>query len=204
MEGILLWLVILAAAMGGAPALQARGRTLRIPVATVTIAAITLAMSVWANLDADVLSALRRDRDRLIDGEWWRIVTPLAVQDGGWVGTIFNIVTLLVLGTIVESLFGWRALIGVYLAAGLFSEAIAYTLLRDQGFAGNSVAVMGLAGLLAVTYLRTARREMRIAGAIGGLAGAILIVTANLHGAGFAVGAIAGVILTTAPALHAE
>lgn len=195
MEGILLWLVVIGAAMGGGPVLRARGARFRLPVATLSIAAITLAVSVWGNLDAGVLDALRRYGDRLTDGEWWRLVTPLVVQDGGWVGTVFNVVTLLVHGTFVESLYGWRVLIADYLVAGLVSEVFAYTLLQDQGFAGNSVAVMGLAGLLVVPYLTTPRRGTRIAGAIGLVGGIALIVTANLHGVGFAVGAVAGIVL---------
>jgi membrane associated rhomboid family serine protease len=193
MEGLLLWLVILAAAMGGGPMLLARGQRLRLPIATIAVAAITLAVSVWGNLDPGVLDALRRYRDRLTDGEWWRLVTPLVVQDGGWVGTILNVATLLVLGTFVESIFGWRTLLGVYLAAGLLSEAFAYTLLQDQGFAGNSVAVMGLAGLLAVASLASRTSPARVVGSIGLLAGLALIVTGNLLGVGFAVGALAGV-----------
>lgn len=196
METVLLWLVILGAAMGGGPALQARRRPLRLPVATIGIAVVTLAFSVWGNLDPDVLDALRRSRDRLLDGEWWRIATPLVVQDGGWTGTVFNIVTLLVLGAIAESLLGRRVLLATYLAAGLASEVVAYTLIRDQGFAGNSVAVMGLAGLLAVIWAMTPSPRMRVPGVIGLAAGLALIATANLHGAGFAVGALAGIILT--------
>lgn len=195
MEGILLWLIVVGAAMGGGPAMRAGGHRLRLPLATSAIAAITLGFSVWGNLDPEVLDALRRYRDRVIDGEWWRLVTPLLVQDGGWVGTIFNIATLIVLGSIVESLFGWRTLLGVYLAAGIVSEVVAYTLIRNQGFAGNSVAVMGLAGLLAVIWLRTPARETRITGAIAMVAGLALLMTGNLHGAGFAIGAIAGALV---------
>jgi rhomboid protease GluP len=195
-EAILLWLVILGAAMGGGSALQVRRRPLRFPVGTIAIALVTLAFSVWGNLNPDILHALRRYRDRLLDGEWWRLVTPLVVQDGGWTGTIFNIAAFLVLGAMVESLFGWRWLVITYLAAGLVSEVVAYTLIRDQGFAGNSVAVMGVAGLLAVTCLLTPSPRARIPGMVGMLAGLALIVTANLHGAGFAVGGAAGILLT--------
>ncbi len=197
MEETLLWLVVLGAAMGGGPAMRAGTFRPRLPVATIAIAAVTLAFSAWGNLDPDVLDALRRYRDRLLDGEWWRIATPLVVQDGSWTGTVFNIVTLVVLGAIVESHFGWRTLLGVYLAAGLISEAVAYTLIRDQGFAGNSVAVMGLAGLLAVTWLRVPVTVARVAGAIAMVAGIGLLVTGNLHGAGFTVGVVVGASMPT-------
>jgi membrane associated rhomboid family serine protease len=117
------------------------------------------------------------------------------VQDGGGAGTTFNIVTLLILGAFVECLFGRRPLLGIYLSAGLVSEGFAYSLLQHQGYAGNSVAVMGLAGLLAVAFLRSHAAQVRVAGAIALLGGAGLIVTANLHGVGFAVGALAGIAL---------
>ncbi|HWV35955.1 MAG TPA: hypothetical protein VNZ55_09985, partial [Thermomicrobiales bacterium] len=84
----------------------------------------------------------------------------------------------------------------IYIAAGVISEIFAYTLIKHQGFAGNSVAVLGLAGLLGMTCIRFGPVPARIAGAIALLAGVSLIVTANLHGVGFAVGAIAGTIVT--------
>jgi membrane associated rhomboid family serine protease len=195
MEDLLIWLVVLGATTGAVPMLRTRRARLRLPPATLALAAGTLAVSTWGNLDPGILDALRRDRALLRDGEWWRLVTPLVVQDGGWPGTVFNLAILLLLGATVETLFGWRVLTGVYLSAGLASEIAAYTVMQHQGYAGNSVAVMGLAGLLVASYLGVQPPQARVAGAIGLVGGIGLIATANLHGAGFAVGVLAGVAL---------
>ncbi|MFT4297012.1 MAG: hypothetical protein QM582_16540 [Micropruina sp.] len=102
---------------------------------------------------------------------------------------MFNLVALLVVGTIAETLHGARTLVG------LVSEIAGYTVLPNQGFAGNSVADLGLTGLCLVTFLAGRRVPARVLGAVGLLAGLTLLVIANLHGVGFAVGAIAGMFL---------
>lgn len=192
MEAALLSMLITAASAGGVLGLRLRGQRIRLPLVTLLIAAITFTVSAIGNIVPDVLDTLARDRDLLLDGEWWRLVTPLVVQDGGWVGTAFNIFTLLVLGTIVESLFDRRVLVVVYFSAGLVSELFAYTLLQNQGFAGNSEAVLGLAGLLVVSSIVSRAIPLRAIGAIGLVAGLSLVITANLHGVGFSTGAIIG------------
>lgn len=193
-DGVMLWILIIGAAMGSGPVLRATNQHFRRPWMTITLAIMTCITSTLGNVFPAVLDALDRDRSLLLDGQWWRIVTPLFVQDGGWAGTIFNIVALLVLGAFVESLYSQRTLIIVYFAVGLISEAFAYTLLQHQGFAGNSVAVMGLAGLIGVTCVRSGPAPARIIGAIVLLAGIVLISAANLHGIGVAAGAIIGLL----------
>lgn len=195
MEAALISVVIIAATIGPGLMLRSSGRQFRPPWLTVILATVTFVTSAVGNVLPGFLDALDRSGSRLSDGQWWRIVSPLVVQDGGWPGTIFNIVALLVLGAFVESLWTRRTLMLTYLAAGITSEVIAYTFLQHQGFAGNSVAVMGLAALLGVTCARFGPAPARLAGAIALLAGIILLVTANLHGVGFAVGAIIGCVV---------
>lgn len=192
MEAAILSMLITAASAGGVLGLRLRGWRIRLPLVTLFIAAITFTVSAIGNIVPEALDTFARDRDLLLDGEWWRLVTPLVVQDGGWAGTTFNIVTLLVLGTIVESLFGRRVLVVVYVSAGLVSEILAYTLLQHHGIAGNSVAVLGLAGLLVVSLVLSRAMPLRAIGAIGLVAGLSLVITANLHGVGFSIGAIIG------------
>lgn len=194
MEGTLIWILVTAAAIAGGFALRAGRQHHRPPAATLTLAAITLVTSALGELFPAFLDALDRDRSSLLDGQVWRIVTPLFVQDGGWPGTIFNVVALVVMGTFVESLYGARTLLATYVVAGLVSEIAAYTVLQHQGFAGNSVADIGLAGLLAVTLIVAGPTTARVFGAIGIAAGIVLLAIANLHGVGFLVGALAGVV----------
>jgi hypothetical protein len=86
------------------------------------------------------------------------------------------------------------ARIGRVLSAGIVSEIAAYTVLQHQGFAGNSVASMGVAALCLVTFVTARKTPAQIAALFGLVAGAVLLATANLHGVGFTVGAIAGTI----------
>lgn len=192
MEAILISIGLTAAAAAGVRFLRAKGRRLALPVLTLTLAGVTTIVSVAGNLNVDVLDALARDRELLLGGQWWRIVTPLLVQDGGWAGTVFNLVALLIVGTLTEALCGRRVLIVTYVAAGVVSEIAAYTLLPGQGFAGNSVAICGLTALCLVRLVRTPDMLTRALSVLGLVAGALLIVTANLHGVGFVVGAIVG------------
>ncbi len=195
MESILIWVALTAAVAGGVQYLRGIRRRLMFPGMTLVLAAVTAVVSVLGNLNPDILAALGRDRDALLAGQWWRLVTPLFVQDGGWAGTVFNLVALLIIGAFAESLYGRGVLVGVYFAAGLISEVAAYTVLQHQGSAGNSVADLGLTALCLMTYVVGSLPLPRVLGVIGLLAGAALIVTANLHGVGFAVGAAAGLVL---------
>ena len=174
--------------------LRRTGGRFRFPTATVAVAAVTVVTSVVGNVDPDVLDLFGRDRSLLLQGEWWRLATPLFVQDGGWPGTLFNIGSLLVVGLCAETLHRHATFLVVYFVAGLTSEIVAYTLLPNQGFAGNSVAIMGAAGLCLVTLCVIGGITTKIFGVVGVLSGVALLVTANLHGIGFAVGALAGVV----------
>jgi hypothetical protein len=78
----------------------------------------------------------------------------------------------------------------VFTATGLIGELAAYTVMQGQGFAGNSVANLGLAALVLIAGLRSSRVPARIAGAIGMVAGAILLVTWDLHAVGIVLGTL--------------
>lgn len=191
MDAILINTVLATAIWAGLLHLRRDRRRLRLPVATLVLAAVTLTMSTLANLNPVVLAALGRDRDQLLAGQLWRLVTPLFAQDGGWPGTISNIVGLLFVGTIVETLHPRRVLVGVYFLAGILSEIAAYSYLPNQGFAGNSVADLGIAALLLVTAVTARRTPAQAVAVLGLLAGTILLVTGNLHGVGFTAGSLA-------------
>ena len=194
MERLALGVIVLTTVVGTMVHLRRTGGRFRLPTATIVVAAVTLVTSVVANLDPPVLDLFGRDRSLLLQGEWWRLITPLFVQDGGWPGTLFNISSLLVVGLCAETLHRRSTFLVVYFLAGLTSEIVAYTLLPHQGFAGNSVAIMGAAGLCLVTLCVIGGIATRILGIVGVLSGVARLVTGNLHGIGFAVGAVAGVL----------
>lgn len=187
----LLPIVFVLTVMASTLLLQQRGQRLKLPWLTFALVAVTFVVGTFAVFDQAVSDALRRDVDRLVAGEWWRIVSPLIGQDGGLAGLFFNVIVLLFAGAAVENFFGPWMLLGVYLVAGLLSEVAAYTIMQGQGYAGNSVACLGLAGLLLVSAL-LAPFPPRLAGIIGVIAGALLLVFWDLHGVGFLIGVLAG------------
>ncbi|MBN8870847.1 MAG: rhomboid family intramembrane serine protease [Solirubrobacterales bacterium] len=199
MEDLLINLTFVAAIGAGTRFVVGGGGRFTFPAATLALAGITLAISVAGNLDQALLDSLDRNRDQLLSGEVWRIFTPLFVQDGGWAGTASNIIALLFIGTITETVFSRRVLLAAYFTAGLLSEIAAYTIFQHQGYAGNSVAILGLAGLCLVTFATQAETVTKAIAVVGLLAGAILLVTGNLHGVGFTVGVAVGVALVGSP-----
>lgn len=98
--------------------------------------------------------------------------------------------TLLVVGGLSESVLSRPVWIGTYVGAGLVSEIVAYTVLPDQGFAGNSVAVLALAGAVAVVTAIEGNLAMRTLAGVSLAAGVALLASAILHGVGFVGGAL--------------
>jgi membrane associated rhomboid family serine protease len=119
----------------------------RFPVATLAVFAVTAAASVLQALVPGMLAALERTPAGL-QGDWWRTVTSLLVQDGGVAGTVSNLAFLLVMGALAEQVVGPGRWLACYLGAGLAGELAGYAW-QPRG-AGNSVAVCGLAGVLVV------------------------------------------------------
>ena len=200
LSSIVIVILISATVSAGVFTLQHRGRRLRLPVATLATALVVAGVSVIGELQPDVLALLGRDLSALQAGEWWRAVTPLLVQDGGWPGLIFNVLALVFLGALVEALFPRWVVPAVFLLTALIGELAAYTVMQGQGFAGNSVANLGLAGVVLVTALVTPRLPARSAAVIGLLAGLVLCVTWDLHSVGVVVGVALGLVLWRAGA----
>jgi membrane associated rhomboid family serine protease len=122
----------------------------RPPVVTTAVFMVTATTSVLGLLIPGMLEALQRTPQGL-HGDWWRTFTALFVQDGGVVGTLSNLVFLLVMGVLAEQVLGaWRWLV-CYFGAGLVGELAGYAW-QPRG-AGNSVAICGLAGALIVALV---------------------------------------------------
>lgn len=196
MGTILIIVVFVATVWAGVFSFRSTGRRLILPPVTLSVAGVTLAVSTAGNLNPEVLGALDRNRDLLLAGQLWRLMTPLFVQDGGWAGTVFNIATLIAVGAFAESLHHGRALLSVYFLSSFISEVVAYTFLPHQGFAGNSVGNMGVAALVLIASAAVPGFPGRLIAAAGVAAGLTLLVTGNLHGIGFTVGVIAGTAIT--------
>ena len=161
----------------------------RPPVATSLVLAATAAMSVAQWLHPGLLARLERTPAEL-HGQPWRILTSLFVQDGGLVGTLSNLAFLLVLGAAAEQTLTRRRLLLQYFGAGIISQLIG-TLWQPVG-GGNSVAVCGLAGALAVALWRGDERLPRFAEAATLLWCAAVLGT--LPGQWYLAAVVAGVL----------
>jgi membrane associated rhomboid family serine protease len=128
-------------------------------VLTVAVATLTAGVSILGLAVHPVELALRRDGPAISSGEIWRLLSSLLVQDGGAIGTIFNLAGLVVIGIAAERRLGRPRWMLAYLVGGLTGELVGWAGWQPIG-AGNSVAVCGLAGALAIaSWQREAPRD---------------------------------------------
>jgi membrane associated rhomboid family serine protease len=76
------------------------------PIATASVLAITVVLTVLQFPFPGVRLALWRDPDALAAGQWWRLVTPLFVQYDAWWQIVVVFAILAGLGVLVERVFG--------------------------------------------------------------------------------------------------
>lgn len=123
----------------------------RPPVLTAIVFAATAVTSLTQFAVPGMLNHLERTPAEL-HGQGWRVVTALFVQDGGAIGTVSNLVFLAVIGATAEQALSRPRWLLHYLGVGLASELIGYAW-QPVG-AGNSIAVCGLTGALALALWR--------------------------------------------------
>ncbi|HEY4372794.1 MAG TPA: rhomboid family intramembrane serine protease [Burkholderiales bacterium] len=153
------------------------------PLFVLIAAAGLLAQLQWPGLRP----LLERNADAMFDGQWWRLFTALWPQDGGIAGGLANIASLLLIGNAAERRWPGLAWPVLYLGGGLLSQLVA---LRWQPVgAGNSVAVMALAGALicARFFDGPSKRWSSVAAAACACA---LIGLCDIHGAATLIGCL--------------
>lgn len=119
---------------------------------TAAVTALTAAVGAAQFLAPGVVSALERNWGRLLDGQWWRLVTPMLVQPSGYGQYAFNLIGSVVVGVAVERQLGPHRWLGIYLAGGLAGVLTAYVWFPGQTGGGSSDAVAGLIGALTVGW----------------------------------------------------
>ncbi len=91
----------------------------------------------------------------ILDGEWWRLVTPVFLHSGP-LHVIANSIGLIAFGGTVERLLGRANYLGVYLLSGVLGNIASFWAGPALGV-GASGAVFGVAGALAAYLLRNRR-----------------------------------------------
>jgi membrane associated rhomboid family serine protease len=166
--------------VGNVPRGSDRSLSTRLPVLTGAALALTGAVSIAGLVAPSLVDALGREPVALSEGQLWRLLTSLLVQDGGVPGTVLNLVGLAVLGALVERRVGRGWWLAGYLGAGLVGEVVGWAGWQPSG-AGNSVAVCGLAGVLAVDLAARAGEDR----GAGPAPLAVAVWSAALLGGGF-------------------
>lgn len=137
----------------------------------------------------------------IVNGEYWRLVTPIFIH-GGFAHMLFNSFSLVLFGPALEQLLGRTKFILLYLAAGVAANIATLTLEPlTYTHVGSSGAIFGLFGFyIAIIIFRKAMlsREnsqtimtIAIIGVIMTFVQSNINITAHIFGliAGFLIGA---------------
>ena len=172
----------------------APGRKKSVPYSTLLLTlAITIPTSLQFIFPA-ILQLFERDYERFLAGDWWRLGTSLFVQDGGISGSIFNLVSLILVGVVAERFWGSRRWLVIFFTGGVLSQLIAFAW-QPIG-AGNSVANFSLAGSVAILCLaHKTSRVVKIAAILALGAGLILLFLKDIHGPAMIFGTFIGLLM---------
>jgi membrane associated rhomboid family serine protease len=117
---------------------------LRKPVVARAFTFVIVGSSLVAFVVPEYLAALAKVNERILEGEWWRLVT-VALVHGGLLHLAFNGFALWNLGGLAEALYGRTRLailfiVGTALATG---ASVLYTAANAVGASGGVFAVIG-------------------------------------------------------------
>ena len=143
-------------------ALRARAR---LPIATWTIAAISVAVGVAVAFappaGGETLVSWGANIGPLTtNGEWWRMVTAIFVH-AGLPSLILGMLALAHVGRVLERLVGTAAFAAVYLTAGASASLVNLSTRPHAATISSAAAIFGLYGLLFATVLWQVVRRRR-------------------------------------------
>jgi hypothetical protein len=125
-------------------------------------------------------------------GQWWRILTAVAAQDGGLAGAIVNLVVLIAVVAIAQWIWGWRMTLLLFFVSSIVLNLLAVFAWRAPG-GGSSFATDGLIASLCGLALVAARDTIaRVCAALAVVIGAVLSVTNDAHGIAILIGTVLG------------
>jgi hypothetical protein len=167
----------------------------RWPIATTSVLAVTVVVTVLQFPFPAVRLALWRDPDALAAGQWWRLVTALFVQNDLWWQIVIVFALIAGIGAFAERLFGPGRWLLLYFGCGVVGQGFGF---RWQPYdAGASVAGAGLLGAVCAWLLSPAGpplARVRVWGVAWPLAGLALTAAGDIHGPplllGFGLGAL--------------
>lgn len=183
--------VVLAAAWGGLQHEREGGTPLRPSVPSLLLwGTVALPSVVQLTVAPSLLDIGQRESGPILDGQLWRLVTSLVLQDGGWFGAISNLAILAVtLVLVAPVLTGWR-LVAVFVGGGVVANLLTVATFGQSG-AGCSMATI----VLAVTALGLVSRRPRVLTSLVVAASAlVLLLQHDQHGLAAAAGLVMGAV----------
>ncbi len=192
------WLNALAYVVIVVLALAVAGRSLRPSRAVLVIWAVVAVPSVCQFAFPALLDVLSRQPELVADGQVWRLLTALVVQDGGVVGTVSNLIYLYVVVCAAVPVWG-GVRTAVLLAVGAVGFNLLATFAYPQFGAGNSAATFVLAATLPAGLAVWHRSWQAVAASVVTAAvGAGLLVLSDAHGFAFLGGLVLGAVAAVA------
>ena len=132
---------------------RARGSVFT-PWVTYLVIAVTVGIGlaqIALNFPADVFTQmLALDKTAVAQGELWRLLTVVLVHEG-IIHLGFNMYALLIVGPLVERIFGHGLWVVMYLVTAAAASVLSYILLPNEDAVGASGAIFGLFGILGTT-----------------------------------------------------
>jgi membrane associated rhomboid family serine protease len=138
---------------------------------SITIISLTFIVTSLQFVFPEIITALDRNKDALLSGEVWRLISPLFIQPIGISQCLFNGVFFAAFLPIGEYLYG-RSIMLIYFGAGLTGQIVNFY--WNAGRGGSSTALYGVMGSLFMYILLNRKTFPR---------GYILIPIAGFFGA---------------------
>jgi membrane associated rhomboid family serine protease len=138
---------------------------------------------------------LHREPDEVLrHGQWWRVVTSIVVQDGGWSGTVFNLVVLALVLPLAVAVRGGRFAAVTFWGLGTALNVLAVLAGAPAG-GGNSGATFALAfSALVLAWTARAGRLPALLAAGAVVVAVALVALDDAHGVAMLCGAGVGVL----------
>lgn len=142
---------------------------------TICIVSLTLAVSTIQFIFPAIIPVLDRNKEALLSGQAWRLISPLFIQPGGLWQCFFNGLFFIMFLPLGEYLYGRRILL-LYFGTGIIGQLILFywgTGLRG----GSSTSLYGVMGafFMYIVLNRAAFPRAYIIIPIAGFTGAVML-----------------------------
>ena len=140
-------------------------------------------------------AALARDPEMTAHhGQWWRILTAVAAQDGGLIAALFSLVVLIAVVSVAQWIWGWRMTLLLFLVPSIVLNLLAVFAWKAPG-GGSSFASDGLlASLCGLALVALPTGIARICAGLVVVIGGVLVATNDAHGIAILLGTAFGLL----------